>query len=269
MTGGEKLALKEHKYLYNQSFLKSYGNGKYKLVTIGCTRNSGIDCEDWSYTPKGTVNNSKLENNIVRAKSKLFEYAFCNDWEFMITCTINDKLFNRYQLKEYHEDLSRTIRNANRYYEVPISYMFVPERHSDGAWHEHGLISHIPKSELIQLSDCMYLPYALIERLHKGEELFIWDRYQAKYGYCVLSRIKSFEGVSRYVTKYLTKDTMKNVSEVGAHIYYCSKGLKSADTIKRGSITAMIEPDFIGEYASIKWFDSVSDEQSLINSLFG
>ena len=47
------------------------------------------------------VNDEKLENNIIRAKSKVLEYALCNDFEYFVTLTLDSKKMNRDNINEY------------------------------------------------------------------------------------------------------------------------------------------------------------------------
>ena len=44
------------------------------------------------------VSDVKLSNNISRAKSKVFEYAYCNHWDYFITLTISPDKYDRYDL---------------------------------------------------------------------------------------------------------------------------------------------------------------------------
>jgi hypothetical protein len=49
-------------------------------------------------------------------------------------------------------------------------------------------------------------------------------------------------------------------------MYYHSKGLKTAETIKKGTMSGNIIPDFVNDYVKIKWCDSQSihEVQNLI-----
>ena len=55
------------------------------------------------------VSDVKLSNNISRAKSKVFEYAYCNHWDYFITLTISPDKYDRYDLKAYIKDLGKFI----------------------------------------------------------------------------------------------------------------------------------------------------------------
>ena len=52
--------------------------------------------------------------------------------------------------------------------------------------------------------------------------------YACRFGYCSLGPIRSGLGVAFYITKYIFKDNAQNVSDLGAHLYYCSLRLNRA-----------------------------------------
>lgn len=166
----------------------------------------------------------KLSNNISRAKSKCFEYAFCNSWDYFITLTIDQEKFNRYELKEYVKALGKFINNYDTHHHTKVSYLLIPEPHKDGAWHMHGLISGILPKHLVTNKNG-YLDFKL---------------YSKKFGFCSLSPLKSHEAVSKYITKYITKEMAS--MPYGQRLYYCSKGLATATTIYRFED---IDPDCI------------------------
>ena len=51
-------------------------------------KTSGVELEDIEYI-RGTVNNNKINESILRSKTKIFELAFCNPWDWFFTGTIN------------------------------------------------------------------------------------------------------------------------------------------------------------------------------------
>lgn len=60
---------------------------------------------------KGNTNNFKLQNNLSRAKSKIYEYACCNSWDYFITVTINKDKYDRYNLDEYRKSFVMWLNN--------------------------------------------------------------------------------------------------------------------------------------------------------------
>lgn len=178
--------------------------------------------EEKKFVVSRDKNKRKLTNNIARARTKIFEYAICNDFQYFITLTINNDYLDRYDLKEYIKKLGQFIRDYRKKYQVNIQYLLIPEKHKDGAWHMHGLIKGMLEGHLV-----------------KNEHGYLdWPDYSNKFGYCSISRIKNKEAVSKYITKYIRKsfDTDKGVSDKEKKLYYCSRGLKKPVKIKEGTM---------------------------------
>lgn len=259
------LILKEPLYLQNQAKFKIYGKSLYKLIRFNSLRNSNVDAEI-TYNPKGTVNDEKLDNNISRARSKVKELVLCNDWQYFSTFTIDKLKFDRYNLEAYHKSFSQWIRNYNRKYGCNIKYITIPEQHQDGAWHEHGFILGIPFEHLRLFTLDEKLPYYIRNKIKQGEKIYNWDAYSNKFGFCDFEPIKSLDAAANYIMKYITKDLSKSVKDINAHMYYSSKGLNKAELIKKGSISANIEPDFENDYIKINEYP-IDAPQCLIEDI--
>lgn len=81
-----------------------------KLVRHNALRTKGI--EDVSqHTRKGSISDVKSENNISRAKSRVFELALCNEWDIFLTFTLDPKKYDRDDLKKFQKDLGQFIRD--------------------------------------------------------------------------------------------------------------------------------------------------------------
>ena len=196
-----------------------------KLTIHKAIRNSGFEI-DTKRADKGTVNDQKLENNIQRARARIFELAYCNPWELFVTLTIDPKRHNRHDLNKYMRNLSRWITEYNRDYGQNIKYLLIPEMHKDGAWHLHGFL--------------MGLNHNLLVKNKNG--YLDWLEYQKEFGWISIDKIKNHEAVSKYVTKYISKNLQDCVKQLHAHMYYCSKGLQRAVEIKRGTLSAYNVP---------------------------
>jgi hypothetical protein len=90
--------------------------------------------------------------------------------------------------------------------------------HEDGAWHIHGFIVGIPPEEIVKNQN--------------GYDT--WIKYHDKFGFMSMSKIKDMDKCASYALKYMTKDKSKNVSELGAHLYYASQNLNTAILLFRG-----------------------------------
>lgn len=252
--------LKETKYKYDQTILKVYGYGdnkKIKIISMNVLRNSGIECDDIMFKSKrGSVNDKKLYENIVRTRSKIFELAFCNPWDYFFTGTLSSQLYDRTDLKLYHKDLSQFIRNYNRIHDTHIKFLFIPELHRDGkSWHMHGFLYGLPVEHLHRFVVGDRMGKALASKVRRGDLVFNWSAYSDKFGFCDLEPIKNAEAASKYVTKYISKGLATSVTELNAHMYYHSRGLNFAETVKKGTLSTAIDkmPDYSNEYCKVYW----------------
>ncbi|NYC75624.1 hypothetical protein DE167_006242 [Clostridium beijerinckii] len=230
------------------AILKKFNDNCYKLSLCRSLRIKGF--EDNSKKRSRGVNETKLDNNISRARSKVKEYALCNDFQYFITLTLDQKKYDRYSLDVFKKDLSKFINNYNGSHGTKVRYILIPEQHKDGAWHMHGLFSGI-----------------LDKHLNLNKNGFLeWKQYTKKFGYMSLDFIRDRDKVASYITKYITKDLASSVKDLNAHMYYCSKGLNVAQEIKRGTLSANNIPyDFENDYVKIKFFDNDSIKDSINN----
>lgn len=240
-------------YDYNIGILKDFGYS-YKYIVCRALRNSNLDFDSLHYEPKGSVNSEKLDNNISRARNKVLEYALSNKWDYFVTLTINSDKYDRTNLELYYNDFSKFLRNLKNYNKIDVKYLLIPELHSDKkSWHLHGLIKGLPPEELSK---------------NKNQYLD-WQRYREKFGYISLGNIISNERVASYITKYITKHLSDRIKDLNAHLYYCSKGLKVARVIKKGTSALLTDPpNYENDFVKIYNIPKVVSEKDLINSLF-
>ena len=140
--------LKDREYKYNQTLLKVFGDGenkKIKLVRMNCLKTSGLEIDKKLQVERGKQNDSKINESILRSKSKIFELAYCNPWDWFFTGTINPNKQDRTDLELFHKQLTQWFRNYNKIHSLNIKFLFVPEKHKDGkSWHVHGFIYGLP-----------------------------------------------------------------------------------------------------------------------------
>lgn len=215
------------KYISNYYTLKKYGDSYYKLTFHkNSIKRSGFECEELNQAKvyNRDVNEDKLLNNLVRAKSKVFEYAMCNDFDYFLTLTLDSTKYDRNNLNQYIKDLGQLIRNYRRKYQVNIQYILIPEQHKNGAWHMHGLIKGIP-GEHLSVNSNGYMD---------------WKIYSDKFGYLSIQPVKSKEAVAKYITKYIVKtlDVGGGVTEKNKKLYYASRGLDVSQKVREGTLTS-------------------------------
>lgn len=230
------MPLKDTKYKFNQTILKRFSNGvetRYKLVTCKCLRSSGVE-DDADKGKRCTVNLEKTDESISRTRARIYELAFCNEWQWFFTATLDPKKYVRSDLEKFHKDLTQWFRDYNKAHHTAIKFLLIPELHSDGvSWHMHGLLSGLPVSELRQFSVGDTMGKGLAEKVLRGDVVYNWLPYFKKFGFCDIEPIRSHEAVCKYITKYISKSLDNSVRELNAHMYYCSRGLNRAETIKK------------------------------------
>lgn len=255
------MPLRDTKYKYNQWVLKVYGcgeNKKIKLVRMNVLRTAGIEDED-EKRAKGSAHDEKMDESIHRTKSKIFELAYCNPWTWFFTATLDKTKYDRADLAKWHRDLTQWFRNYNKKHNTDIKFLLIPELHSDGkSWHMHGFLYGLPEQHLHRFVIGDKMGRALADKVKKGDAVYKWQPYEDKFGFCDLEPIKNAEAVSKYVTKYITKSLSHSVTEVNAHMYYHSRGLRFAETIKRGSMEIAVPIEqvtetFSNDYCDVYW----------------
>lgn len=246
-------------YSHDVGILKKYGD-LYKVMKLKSLRNKGVELK-YSYVPKCTVHEEKLDCNIRRAKGRIQEYVMCNPWGYFVTLTLDKRKYDRYNLERFHRDLALFLKGVNRYRDDKVKYLFIPEQHTDGAWHIHGFVSGLIPSDLRLFTLDEKLPDYIRNKLEKGYNVYEWVKYREQFGFCDLEEIKSKERASSYVRKYITKELAKCVKDIGAHMYYCSRGLEKAKAIKKGDVSAQYNPTFQDEHVSVQWLPKGTTEQ--------
>lgn len=218
--------------------IKQLGDSYFKCALIKYKNN---DEREYKKTTINT-NDKKLENNLSRASSKIFEIAMCNDWEFFFTGTINPDKFDRTDFDSFYKAFSKWLSNYNYQHNLDIKYLLIPELHKDKInWHMHGLIKGLPLN-ILKINKFGYLD---------------WSDYTQKFGFCSFATVYDNKGVSYYVTKYISKDILNSNLDIGKHLYYHSKGLKMANTLFKGSCyNIQNEFDYENDFCKIKSFNS-------------
>lgn len=266
------MPLKDLKYKRDQTILKVYGYGenkKIKVIRMNWLRTAGVEDDEEYRAPKGSVHDFKLEENIHRAKNIIFEYAFCNPWDWFFTGTLDPKKYDRTNLDKFHKDLTQWFRNYGKQHNVSIKFLLVPELHSDGiSWHIHGFLRGLPKEHLKQFVVGDVMGKALAEKVKKGDVVYNWLPYAKKFGFCDLEPIRNAEAVSKYMMKYINKNLASSVKDLNAHLYYHSRGLNKAEVIKKGAMAATITPTYENEYCSVAWLDYSEELLQELSSSF-
>lgn len=131
----------------------------------------------------------------------------------------------------------------------------VPERHKNGTWHFHGLISGIPSSEFVCPETITWRDPETntLKRIRNTKGYLRWYRYSVKFGHFDCSIIKHYEACAAYVSKYITKQLADLAKS--KHLYFCSQGLKKPDLVfdEDGVPFPFEQAEHEDEYCRISW----------------
>ena len=231
-------------------YIRIYKLGdKYKKIYYKFT--SGGNSAGVRYSTDN--NEERLKNSISRTRSKIFELAMCNNFEYFCTFTLDEKLRDRFDLNEFRRSFTQYIRNINRNRVDKIKYLLIPEQHKDGAWHLHGLLMGLTSNDL-SINEYGFLD---------------WVSYRERWGFFSCSKIKSHEACAKYITKYVTKDIASANLKSNAHLYFASLGLNRAECVYDSSYryAPILDEnntkwEFENDYIKIKWLNKLPSELS-------
>lgn len=163
---------------------------------------------------------TRLRQSLSRSRSAVRDYILANDWDWFVTLTLSpEKVPCRYSLSDVLSLIRPFLHELGR--NKGFRYCIVPERHKDGAWHFHGVMSGIDVCELP--------PWAPKDVLDAG--YLQWPLWANKFGFTTVGYIKDKIGVGFYVSKYITKDLCTEAVEAGQHTYYHSRGLNKPEVV--------------------------------------
>lgn len=97
----------------------------------------------------------------------------------------------------------------------------------------------------------------------KGVMRFNWTPWHKKFGFTSLKKVNDTEAISRYITKYITKDL---VVQFNKQRFIASKGLKKPTTFfEKDNYYATIPFDFENEHVRIKNISSYYELMEVLN----
>lgn len=188
----------------------------------------------------------KRSDSVKRARDKVFDIAYANNFTHMITLTCNGTAFAREDIGAAFKALQTWVKNAVQ--RQSLSYVICPEYHEDEkAVHFHGLISgDVPltdsstvivaeRSKPIKASYAKKLGFKALKNVYNVEG---W-----RHGFSTAVELDSNkQAVATYVTKYITKEQDKIFGR-----YYFSGG-----QLKR-AVPTFYRNEFYSEYSGIEY----------------
>lgn len=182
----------------------------------------------------------KPRTSYARAKTAVFEYAICNEWQYFVTLTPDGKNDDYYDIDTFMDHVSMWVRNLRRKPEwSDLKYILVPERFKSGeGWHLHGFFKGIPEGEAVpfNLDDAHSKKHRrkLQDLNEKGYLSF--PAYSRRFGWATLSPIKDPRKAAGYISKYITKELSSRAEDLGCSLYYPCRGLNRAQEVFSGEV---------------------------------
>lgn len=138
-------------------------------------------------------------SSLSRTKATIRDLILANNFELFATFTFDPSKVDRFNYAACYHKISRWIHNQHDK-SPDFKYLFIPERHKDGAWHFHALLSNYKGS--IRNSH---------HKSSTGRDIYNITAYRG--GYTTACYIDDPEVVSNYVMKYITKDFIKTFNK--------------------------------------------------------
>lgn len=234
---------------YYLQFVKNNDNIILKVLNyynVGVKKKNNLLCNNYDY---------KLANNITRARTKILDYAYNNNFTYFLTATISSK-YDRSDLKSFIKQVTQAFRNLRKLYNKDLFYLIIPELHSDKKnWHIHGILG----------GECVEL-----------------DKYSNSFGYYSLhcldslgfnsvSKIRCKDACNIYVTKYITKNLSIGRSK-SEHLFYTSHNLKTGVSFPLIKVTPddlqYIDFDFSSDNIKLKKYFNISFVTELLHNYY-
>lgn len=208
----------------------------------------------------------KLEESLSRTRRLIRDYILCNRFQYFCTFTFSDCRVDRSDLPALSKALRVFFKNFRNRYAPDFKYLIVPERHKNGTWHFHGLVSGIPKEEFVVPETITWRDPDTnrLKRIPNTKGYIRWYRYSVRFGHFDCSLIKHYDACAAYVSKYITKALSDQVK--GSHLFFKSQDLKLPDLVfdEDGFPYPLDHAEYEDQFCRIAW---ASDAELIGNVL--
>lgn len=179
------------------------------------------------------------DDSLKRAKDKVFDIAFCNEWNYFLTITFNDEIVNAKDIPLVMGKLRNWLSDSVK--RKGLKYLLLPEYHKKGnRIHCHALVNDVldfkpsgtyivPNYKKPVSEDTIYNWISEgkeidINQCHEVLNCFNW-----KYGFSTaIGCYGTPEKLASYVTKYITKD----IKKIFGKYYWSSRNIVRNPDIK-------------------------------------
>lgn len=216
----------------------------------------------------------RLSASVSRTKRRIYEIMACNEWDWFFTGTLDPEKNDVNDLNGVYKRFSQFLRDFRK--TLPdgsekIHYCIIPEQHKSGAWHFHGVLGGLPAECLHKFELSENIPKRLKDMIKGGTPVYTWKRYEKRFGWATLTAVQSHEAISKYVTKYVTKDMAAANVGTNRHMYYTSQGLNAPVTLAEGTSRdgVLFYTDYENEYIGIRNISEREEAAAIARRLTG
>lgn len=192
---------------YIESFIKVYPNKKRLYIFDNPVPIAKDTTHNDNFKKLDELDRLLSANkSIERSKTRISDYALCNNFDMFATFTFSDDRQNAYLCRQ---KMSKWLKNEQRN-TGQFKYLIVPEYHKDGvSIHFHALLSHF--NGVIEDSTIK----------QRGRKIYNIESYP--YGFSTVVKIDNIDKVASYIKKYITKDMINILNKKR---YWCSQSLE-------------------------------------------
>lgn len=223
-------------------FMYQYNSDSFRIVLNKYTKGKGFEDtrnKKEIFIPQ-TDSEELQRQSLSRTKRNIREIALCNDFTHFATLTVNSEKCDRFSLTECQQTMKKKLKKIKRT-NKDFAYIFITEKHKDGAFHFHGLVKGLP----LYVNDNGYFSNNVFDEL----------------GFNSFSKIRDFNKTCNYITKYITKDCVKNENN---QIYISSRGLKKA--VKYEIEPINVDWSYVNDFCCIRDFNvNEMSQEELLN----
>lgn len=227
----------------SKSYIYQYNDNDYRLVFCKAVKGKGWEEEKQSSIIPQIDSEEVQRVSLSRTKRNIRELALCNNFEYFATVTVDSQFCDRFHLEECQNLLRKKFKKIKRSHKE-FAYLFITEKHKDGAFHFHGLVKGLD--------------------LYVNKNGYFSNKVFDEVGFNSFSKIKDYTKCCNYITKYITKDCVRNEHN---QIYFCSKGLRKA--IREELKNFQFEPTFENDFVKVRDISlkNENDKQIVYNLL--
>lgn len=131
-------------------------------------------------------------NTLNRTRTKIYDYARCNDFKYFVTLTFNPELVDSFDIDASYKAMHLWLMHTRVKF-PELKYLGVPELHKSGRFHFHFLMSSDIESVLLDSG-----------KRDKGHVIYNVGSYRK--GWSTAIELYDKEKVPSYMVKYITKD---------------------------------------------------------------